>query len=139
LNILSVNISDTKGIPKVPVSEIELVVNHGVKNDAHAGPGIRQVSLLAKESYEKMAGGCLKDGSFGENILTQGLVLHKLSIGTLMQIGDVVLEVSKIGKECHAPCNIGKTFGECIMPKEGIFATVQKPGYIKPGDYIKLL
>jgi len=132
-----------KGIPKSPVESIELIKDMGVRGDAHAGPGDRQVSLLAIESYdrfEKKGLGkiCLKHGAFGENIITEGIDLHKLHVGTVMEIGDVVLEVSKIGKECHAPCSIGKEMGSCIMPKEGIFASVNKEGTIKKGDEIHL-
>jgi cyclic pyranopterin monophosphate synthase len=142
--IISVNISDKKGIPKTPVNEIELIENLGVKDDAHATPGDRQVSLLALESYrkfekQKLNKICLKHGAFGENIITSGLILHKLPIGTKLKINDTILEVSKIGKECHTGCNIAKTLGSCIMPKEGIFASVIKAGTIKKDSVIHLI
>lgn len=141
--IISVNVSEKRGIAKTPVNKIELIENLGVKGDAHAAPGDRQVSLLAIESYEKFEKQrlneiCLKHGAFGENIITSGIILHKLAIGTKFIINDCILEVSKIGKECHAPCNIGKTVGSCIMPKEGIFASVLKAGNIKKGSEIIL-
>jgi MOSC domain-containing protein YiiM len=143
LNVVSVNISERKGTPKAPVGMIELIHNHGVKGDAHAGPGDRQVSLLAIESYrrfEKSAAKelCLKHGAFGENIVTEGIVLHELKIGDKLNIGDTLLRVSKIGKECHAPCAIAQNVGKCIMPLEGIFARVESEGCIKPGDEISI-
>jgi len=142
LKVVSVNISHIKGIPKTPVDSIELMVDYGVKGDAHAGPGLRQVSMLAKESYEKFRKSrqdekCLKNGSFGENIVTEGLILHKLALGTKLEIGDARFAVSKIGKECHAPCAISKATGDCIMPKEGIFVRVIRKGVIRKGDEIQ--
>ncbi len=139
--IVSVNISAEKGTIKIPVKEADLRPNHGLVKDAHAGPGIRQVSLLARESYEKMKKSafikiCLKQGSFGENITTKGITLHKLPLRTKLKIGEVVLEVSKIGKECHSPCEIRRKAGICILPREGIFAVVKKGGKIKPGNEI---
>jgi len=142
LKIISVNTSKKKGISKQPVDSITLVENHGVENDAHAGPGDRQVSLLAFESYQRFLKHrdlCLKNGAFGENIVTEGIVLHTQPIGTRMEIGDTVLEVSKIGKECHAPCSIAGKVGKCIMPTEGIFAKVIQGGTIRKGQEIKLL
>jgi len=144
LRVISVNVSENKGTAKTPVDTIELIIDHGVKGDAHAGPGDRQVSLLAKESYERFdkSGAdklCLKHGSFGENIVTEGIELHNLSVGTQLSIGDALLEVSRIGKECHAPCHIAKTMGECIMPKEGIFARVIASGACGRGDRISLV
>jgi len=144
LRVVSANISERKGVPKQPVDSVELLFDSGVKGDAHAGPGDRQVSLLAIESYEKFRKQrrdehCLKNGSFGENIITEGLVLHELALGTRLRVGTAVLEISKIGKECHAPCAIGKATGECIMPKEGVFARVILSGDAGKGDEIYLL
>lgn len=142
MKVVSVNISDRKGIAKEPVDAIDVRKYHGIIGDAHAAPGIRQISMLAKESYErfeKQGSPCLKNGSFGENIVTEGIDLHMLPVGTHMKIGTAVLEVSKIGKECHAPCAISKAVGECIMPKEGIFAIVINEGRIVPGDHIILM
>lgn len=142
--IISVNVSDKRGIKKTPVDEIELIENLGIKGDAHAAPGDRQVSLLAEESYDKfekqgLGKICLKHGAFGENIITSGIILYKLTIGTQFKINDCILEVSKIGKECHAPCQIGKTMGHCIMPKEGIFVRVIKSGRISKDSTIHFI
>jgi MOSC domain-containing protein YiiM len=142
--IVSINLSEKKGTVKTPVDSVELIENLGIKGDAHSGPGIRQVSLLAIESYKRFEKenhykSCLKHGSFGENIVTEGIVLHKLSIGTILQVKDVRLQVSKIGKECHAPCGIAKQTGKCIMPNEGVFAVVVKGGIINKGDLLKII
>jgi MOSC domain-containing protein YiiM len=140
--VVSINISEKKGTIKTPVDFAELIEDFGIKGDAHAGPGIRQVSLIAIESYKRFEKennykSCLKHGSFGENIITEGIVLHKLPMGTRLKIGNSVLQVSKIGKECHAPCGIAKLTGKCIMPDEGVFAVVLKCGIIKKDDIIK--
>ena len=143
--VIAVCKSKRKGTQKKDVRLAKFKVNHGMIGDAHAGPGIRQVSLLAMESYERfkknpmLSRVCLKKGSFGENLTTQGIALHKLEIGTKLKIGSTILKVSQIGKECHAPCPIGKEVGTCIMPQEGIFATVKKSGKIKKGDKIIIL
>lgn len=145
VKVIAVCKSKKKGTPKKDVKLAEFKVNNGMIGDAHAGPGIRQVSLLAIESHERfkknprLSKVCLKKGSFGENLTTQGIELHKLEIGTRLKIGSTILEVSQIGKECHAPCPIGKEMGTCIMPQEGIFATVKKSGKIKNGDEIIIL
>ncbi len=139
--VISVNISAKKGTAKKNVEKVELKTNHGLVGDAHAGPGIRQVSLLAVESYEKLKSLgykkiCLDQGTFGENITTEGITLNELPLGTVLKIGEVTLEVSKIGKECHSPCEIQKTVGICVLPLEGIFAVVKKGGNIHPGNII---
>ncbi len=144
MRVVSVNVSEEKGTPKKPVDEAVLIRDLGIEGDAHAGPGDRQVSLLAIESYrrfeEKGLGKvCLKHGAFGENMITEGIELHKLPIGTRLSIGDAVIEVSKIGKECHAPCNIARTVGDCIMPREGIFARVLEGGQIRRGNPVEML
>jgi MOSC domain-containing protein YiiM len=141
--IISINVSEKKGTSKTPIQEAKFIKEHGIEGDAHAGLGDRQVSLLAIESYErfKVERGdehCLKHGTFGENIITQGVELHKLPIGIKLKSEDVILEVSKIGKECHMPCAIGKKTGDCIMPKEGIFARVLKGGIVRVGDEIHI-
>ncbi|MEM4267415.1 MAG: MOSC domain-containing protein [Candidatus Woesearchaeota archaeon] len=138
--IVSINISRVKG-RKRPVKTAVFIKNYGLKGDVHASPGKRQVSLLAVESYERFKKSstsmhCFKHGSFGENLTTKGVKLHKLKIGCLLQIGRVVLRVSKIGKECHAPCKIAKLAGSCIMPKEGIFAQVVIGGRVRCGENI---
>lgn len=137
LKILSVNISDKKGIKKKAVGEI-LVDMQGVKNDAHAGDWQRQVSLLGKESIDKFsaqAGRSIQFGEFAENLTTQGIELYKTRIFDRFQINKVLLEVSQIGKECHGTsCAIFKEAGNCVMPKEGIFCRVLQAGNIKEGD-----
>ncbi len=117
-----------------------------MEGDAHAGPGIRQLSLLAAESVKKqerlLAARPLRNpipplqpGDFGENLLTEGIDLPRLPIGTFLRIGEsVVLEVTRIGKECHSACEIRKLSGDCIMPREGIFARVVAGGWVAPGD-----
>lgn len=141
MKVVSVNISEKKGTIKVPVEKIELRENHGIVGDAHAGNWHRQVSLLAIESLRKMQKKLprLKPGDFAENIMTEGIILHTLPIGTKLRIGSCELEVTQIGKECHKGCEIRNITGECIMPTEGIFAIVKKIGTIYPGDEIKVV
>lgn len=140
--VVSINISSEKGVPKEQVEKGYFEKNHGLVGDAHAGEWHRQVSLLANESIDKMkASGVegLEPGKFAENITTEGIKLHALPIGTRIQIGDVVLEVTQIGKECHNGCAIRKITGDCIMPREGIFAKVIVPGWIRKEDEIKIV
>ena len=140
MKVISVNISEKKGTVKSPVPQIELRKNHGIVGDAHAGNLHRQVSLLAVESLEKMKEKIpsLKPGDFAENIMTEGISLHTLPIGTLLSIGECELEVTQIGKECHKGCEIRNITGECIMPTEGIFAIVKKEGFVRPEDNIRI-
>lgn len=139
ITVVSVNISEEKGVIKKPVDKI--VLNEkGVENDAHAGDWHRQVSLLAKESidkFEEVLGRKLEFGEFAENITTEGITLYTMKPGDLLKIADVELEVTQIGKKCHGEgCAIFSQVGKCVMPKEGIFAKVLKTGTIKPGDEI---
>lgn len=138
--IVSLNVSEKKSVRKNPVEEVELIENSGIKGDAHAGGGIRQVSLLAVESINKMIelGVKVKPGDFAENITTEGIDLLSLPVGSKLSIGEVILEVSQHGKICHTKCSIYKTVGDCVMPKEGIFCKVIKGGKIKKGDIIKI-
>jgi len=145
-SVIAVNISEVKGVVKHPVDFVETIVDMGIKGDAHAGPGLRQVSLLAKESIDKfqemkgkISGIC--EGKFAENITTSGVILYELPVGTRLMIGTSLMEVSQIGKKCHADqgCEISKIFGTCVMPKEGIFTIVIEPGIIKAGDDILLV
>ena len=141
IEIVSVNISDKKGIVKHPVESIVLN-STGIAGDAHAGDWHRQVSLLASESIlqaEKKAGATFPPGTFAENITTKGIELHKTAPFDRFVNSDVELEVTQIGKKCHNTCAIGKQIGNCIMPLEGIFCRVLKAGELKPGtvlDYI---
>ncbi|MCR3956978.1 MAG: MOSC domain-containing protein [Gudongella sp.] len=139
---MSVNASKEKGVVKEPVEQGEFKVDHGMVGDAHSGDWHRQVSLLGKESFEKMkeAGAVdLKYGDFAENLTTEGIILYDLPVGTRMRIGETLHEVTQIGKECHSGCAISKTVGKCVMPKEGIFTKVLKNGQIKVGDQIEIL
>jgi molybdopterin adenylyltransferase len=142
IKVLSVNVSERKGTIKVPVDSIDLT-ELGVKNDAHSGLWQRQVSLLGKESiekYEKEAKRKINFGEFAENITTIGLVLYETAPLDQLIIGDAVLEITQIGKECHgSSCAIFKEVGNCVMPKEGIFARVLKKGSVKAGDQIEYI
>ncbi|MDS1029977.1 MOSC domain-containing protein [Bacillota bacterium LX-D] len=140
--VVAVNISEQKGVPKWPIEEGFFEVEHGLVGDAHAGNWKRQVSFLGKESIDKMKdlgldGFCT--GKFAENITTEGINLYQLPVGTRLQVGETEMEVSQIGKECHKGCAIREQVGECIMPKEGIFARVIKSGKVRTGDEIKVL
>jgi len=139
--VLAVCISENKGERKKPVETVELRVNHGIVGDAHAGEWHRQVSLLAQESIDKMRalGLDVNAGDFAENITTSGIDLVSLPIGSRLQIGETLLEVTQIGKECHTRCAIFYQAGDCVMPKEGIFVKVITGGTIKPGDGITTL
>ena len=140
--ILSVNISEIKGTQKHPVDEIEMKVDHGIIGDAHAGNWHRQISLLGIESVQKVQSHIdfeLKPGDFAENILTEGIVLYELPVGTRMKIGTALCEVTQIGKECHFNCAIREKAGDCVMPREGIFVKVLEPGHAKAGDFVTLL
>lgn len=141
MKIVSIAISRKKGTPKVQVEEGELVQDHGLQGDAHAGPWHRQVSFLAAESIEKARKGGLdvSFGDFAENIATSGVDWHKIPVGTQVKIGDSALvEITQIGKECHNKCAIYYRAGDCIMPREGIFARVLKGGSIRCGDEIDI-
>ena len=139
IKVLSVNISENKGTIKLPVDFIELD-EFGVKLDAHAGKWHRQVSLLAKESVDKFsvaAGREIRFGEFAENITTDGIILYETHPFDRFHIGEAELEVTQIGKECHGDnCAIYREVGNCVMPKEGIFCRVLRPGKIKAGDVI---
>ncbi len=137
--VLAVNISESKGTKKTNIQSCILLKDFGLKGDAHGGPWHRQVSLLAHESIEKMRAKGLNVGfgDFAENITTQGIDLVNLPLGTKIRIGDhVSLRVTQIGKECHERCAIYYQAGDCVMPKEGIFAEVLSDGEVKVGDEI---
>jgi len=139
--IVAVSVSDRKGVVKHNVDQARLLVEHGLEGDAHAGSG-RQVSLLARESIDKMIalGAAVSPGDFAENITTQGLDLLTLPVGTRLKIGaDVEMEITQIGKACHKGCAIREKVGDCIMPREGIFARVLREGLVKPGDLIEVI
>lgn len=138
-SIVSVNISERKGVIKKPIEYGEFEVELGMKGDAHSGPWHRMVSLLAQESIDKMTNKGvtgLVPGKFAENLTTIGVDLHHLPIGSKFKVNEVLMEVTQIGKECHLGCEIRNQVGDCIMPREGIFARVLVGGIIKPGDEI---
>nr|WP_312291129.1 MOSC domain-containing protein [Clostridium chromiireducens] len=140
--VLSINISEKKGVIKTPIKEGIFIEEHGLKDDAHAGKWHRQVSLLAQESIDKMIKMGISDldaGKFAENITTEGIVLHELPVGTRLKIGETVQEVTQIGKECHKGCAIKNQVGTCIMPTEGIFTRIIKGGVVREGDSIEIL
>jgi MOSC domain-containing protein YiiM len=136
--IEAICISVEKGVVKESVATAELRPSHGIVGDAHAGDWHRQVSLLATESIAKMKVILpeLPDGAFAENVVTSGLELKTLPIGTHLHLGATVLEVTQIGKECHQGCAIREATGDCVMPREGIFCRVLEGGTIKPGDSV---
>jgi len=139
--VLSVNISEAKGEKKHNISCGLLMVDHGLKDDAHVGSWIRQVSLLAKESIEKIRakGLDVQYGDFAENLTTEGIDLPSLPIGTRLKVGsECILEVTQIGKVCHDRCSIFYAVGDCVMPREGIFAKVLAGGEVRVGDQIEL-
>lgn len=140
--IVAVCTSETKGVRKNNVERAYLQADSGLAGDAHAGPGHRQVSLLAAESIERMRqrGLNVGPGDFAENLTTEGLELHHLPVGTRVGIGREVLgEVTQIGKKCHTGCAVFKQVGDCIMPREGIFVKVLKSGHVQVGDTIEVL
>lgn len=139
--VTSVNLSARKTVRKTPGTTGTLIEDHGFESDAHAGDWHRQVSLLAEESIAKMQakGLDVNAGDFAENITTRGIDLVSLPVGTRLQVGASLLEVSQIGKECHTKCAIYYQAGDCVMPKEGIFATVVRGGTVNAGDEIAVL
>ncbi|MGQ9688018.1 MAG: MOSC domain-containing protein [Desulfobaccales bacterium] len=140
--VVAVSVSDRKGVVKENVPEARLVVGHGLEGDAHAGAWHRQVSLLALESLDKMraAGAAVKPGDFAENITTRGLAVDQLPVGTRLRLGlEAELTITQIGKKCHAGCAIRELVGDCIMPREGVFARVDKGGVVRMGDSIEVL
>lgn len=137
--IESVNISEKKGVQKRPVETVELIKNHGIKDDAHAGNWHRQVSFLAGEAVDTMKARAaneieIKNGDFGENVVTRGIDWTTVRVGEKVVINNAELEVTQIGKECHSRCAIYDAVGDCIMPRQGIFAKVLKGGTIHAGD-----
>jgi MOSC domain-containing protein YiiM len=139
--VVSVNVSRTKGVRKSPVSKGLALAGLGFEGDAHAGDGHRQVSLLALESIQKMrdVGLDVGPGDFAENITTSGIELVSLPIGTVLRVGEGArLEVSQIGKICHDRCAIFEQAGDCVMPREGIFARVLAGGPVGPGASVEI-
>ncbi|MBI5779885.1 MAG: MOSC domain-containing protein [Planctomycetes bacterium] len=140
--IVGVCISDRKGIPKKNIGSAYLEKGLGIKDDAHSGKWHRQISLLANEAIDTMRqkGYELVEGSFAENLTTEGIDLKNLPIGTELRVGESVrLKITQIGKECHTKCAIFRKVGDCIMPLEGVFAEVVESGTVKVGDTIKVV
>lgn len=139
--VSAVCISEKKGTAKRPVERATLRREHGLVGDAHAGDWHRQVSLLSGEKIRAFneAGGTVVDGDFGENIVVDGIDLARLPVGTRLRVGSALLEVTQIGKECHNHCQIYKRVGDCIMPREGIFARVLEDGEVAAGDIVEVL
>jgi len=134
--VRAVCISDRRGIQKSAVPEAVFQEHWGIEDDAHAGNWHRQVSLLSYEKVEdfKRRGADVADGSFGENLVVEGIDFRMLPVGTVLKCKDVVLRITQIGKECHSHCAIFNKMGECIMPTQGVFSEVLKGGKIRPGD-----
>ena len=141
IEVLAVCISEKKGTEKKEVEKIVLKEDWGIDGDAHAGKWHRQVSLLAFEKIDafRKKGAEVDFGAFGENIIVGGVDLRSLPVGTVLEIGEAKLKVTQIGKECHSHCNIYKKMGDCIMPREGIFAEVLKGGVVQKGESIKVI
>jgi cyclic pyranopterin phosphate synthase len=140
--ISAISISQKKGTPKKNISSSNLIEDWGLEGDAHAGNWHRQVSLLANESIDKMREAGLPNlraGAFAENITTEFINIPKLKIGTRLKIGNAELEITQIGKECHDKCAIYAQVGDCVMPREGIFAKVINSGSISVGEEITIL
>ncbi len=138
--ILGICISEKRGTVKKEVASARLIENYGIENDAHAGDWHRQVSLLSVEKIEEFRsrGAEVCFGAFGENLIVKGFDLGTIPVGTKLAVGEAVLKVTQIGKDCHNHCEIYKRMGDCIMPREGIFAEVLKGGNIRPGDEISI-
>lgn len=140
--IVAICISEKKGVQKKDIKQCKLIENHGLEGDAHAGSWHRQISLLSKEARLVMEnkGAKLNDGDFGENLLTEGIDFANIKVGKKLRLGkDALVRVTQIGKECHDRCSIYYQVGDCIMPREGIFAEVLKGGEIKIDDDIEFL
>ena len=139
--IIAVNISEKKGTQKKNVHRAKLIEEFGIENDAHAGKWHRQVSLLSYEKIQKFRekGADVALGAFGENLIIEGYDFRDFPVGTRFRIGDAILEMTQIGKNCHSHCEIYKRMGDCIMPREGVFAEVVKGGHIKVGDEVEKL
>ena len=138
--VIAVCISEVRGTQKKNIHQAELIEDWGIKNDAHAGKWHRQVSLL---SYDKIQafrerGAEVEDGAFGENLVVEGIYFAGLPVGTVFRCGDVILELIQIGKKCHHGCEIFQKMGDCIMPREGVFAKVLHGGVIREGDELTI-
>ena len=134
--VIAVCISEKKGTQKENVGSARFIEDWGIENDAHAGKWHRQVSLLSYDRIEEFRarGAEVSDGAFGENLVVEGYDFRTLPIGTRFRCGEVLLELTQVGKQCHAHCEIYKVMGDCIMPREGVFTKVIHGGVISVGD-----
>ena len=139
--LVAVSVSGTKGVRKQNVERARLRADWGIEGDAHAGEWHRQISLLALESIRKMQALGLEvtSGDFAENLTTQGIDVPRLHIGDRVAVGETELEITQIGKECHTRCAIYEQAGDCVMPKEGVFARVLRGGEVRPGDTVTVV
>lgn len=139
--VVSINLSEKKTVRKTPGTAGTLVLDRGFEGDAHAGDWHRQVSLLAKESIDSMVAKGLDVGAgdFAENITTEGIDLMVLPVGTQLRVGPTLVEISQIGKVCHTKCAIYYQAGDCVMPREGIFAVVREAGPVSVGDSVEVV
>ena len=138
-NIISVKISEKKGIAKHPIDKGYFKVNHGLEGDAHSGKDMRQVSLFGIESINKIKKSGIEglcSSKFTENLTVEGIALYELPVGTILRIGEVIMEVTQVGKECYSECKIHNLSSECVLQREVIFTRILKDGWIKPGDKI---
>jgi molybdopterin adenylyltransferase len=140
--IRAISVSSEKGTPKINVAMADLKADFGIVGDAHAGNWPRQISLLAAESIQRMTAQGLKvtPGDFGENLTTEGVETSVLRVGCKLRIGeDVEIEITQVGKRCHGRCGVYRRVGDCIMPREGLFAKVNKSGRVKTGDVVEIV
>ena len=139
--VIATCISEVKGVQKKNVHSVHLIEDFGIEKDAHAGKWHRQVSLLSYDKIQefKDRGADVVDGDFGENLVVEGIDFKTLPIGTRFACNEVVLELTQIGKECHHGCQIFQKMGDCIMPREGVFAIVIRGGKISEGDDLVVL
>ena len=139
--VLAVCISEKKGVQKTEIPQGKLIEDWGIEGDAHAGKWHRQVSLLSFEKIEafRARGAQVDFGAFGENLVIEGFDFRVIPVGTRFRIGEALLELTQIGKECHSHCAIYKVMGDCIMPREGVFTKVLRGGAVKPGDTVEQL
>lgn len=138
--VMAVCVSGRRGVAKSPVDSAVFLKDWGIEGDAHAGHWHRQVSLLGADKIRAFnrQGAGVNPGDFGENLVVEGIGLSQLPVGALLRCGEVVLEITQIGKDCHSHCQIYQRMGECIMPREGVFARVLSPGVIRVGDQIEV-
>lgn len=139
--IKGICISEKRGTQKHEVESVRILKDWGIENDAHAGHWHRQISLLSYDRIEEFRkrGADVAPGAFGENLIVEGYDFRNLPVGTRFQCGDVLMEMTQIGKECHSHCEIFKKVGDCIMPREGVFAQVLQGGNIRKGDVLKIV